>query len=186
MPWSRLTGVPGGEIDLAVLRWGDVLTRAGGSVWVSADPERCLELRRDLAFVGVGLAPEHPPERPGGLILAIARDLRPAPGPVVETIALEQMPLEDATRTVLGLPALRRASRRYRAPREHACRELLRGRDALAWWERRAWLPRDSFRSAAVRARFRPVVFDREALSAGRRGGLVAASTGALTRWAFA
>lgn len=186
MPWSRLTGHPVGEIDLAILRWCDALTRAGGSVWLSVGPEQHPRLRRDLALVGVGLVAERPPERPVELILAIARDLRPAAWAAVETITLERVPLEDATRTVLGWPLLRRTSRRYRAPRESACRELLRGRDELAWWERRAWLPRDSFRSSAVRARFRPVIFDREAVSAGRRGGLVAASTGAITRWAFA
>ena len=186
MPWSRLTGHPAGEIDLAVLRWCDALTRSDGSVWVSVGPERHPQLRRDLALVGVGLVPERPPERPAELVLTIARDLRPAGWAAIETIALERVPLEEATRTVLGRTLLRRASGRYRAPRERACRELLRGRDELAWWERRAWLPRDSFRSSAVRARFSPVMFDREAVSAGRRGGLVAASTAAITRWAFA
>lgn len=186
MPWSRLNGRPVGEIDLAVVRWCDALTRAEGSVWLSVGPERYPPLRRELALVGVGLVPERPPERPVELILAIGRDLRPAQGPEVETIALERIPLEDATRRVLGRPLLRRACRRYRAPRERACRELLRGRDELAWWERRVWLPRDSFRTAEVRARFRPVIFDREAVAAGRRGGLVAASSGAITRWAFA
>lgn len=186
MPWSRLTGHHAGEIDLAVLRWCDALTRADGSVWASVDPARQPQLRRDLAFVGVGLVPDAPPQRPVELVLAIARDLRPAGRSAVETIALKRIPIEDATRAVLGRPLLRRLSRRYRAPREHACRELLRGRDELAWWERRAWLPRDSFRSADVRGRFRPVIFDHEAATVEQRGGLIAASSGAITRWAFA
>jgi len=186
MRWSRLTGDRAGGIDLAVLRWCDGLTRSVGSVWVSVAEEQHVHLRRDLALVGVGLVAERPPEQPGDLVLTIARDLRPLGLAGFETIDLERVPLDQATRAVLGRALLRRASERYRAPREHDCRELLRGRDVLAWWERRAWLPRDAFRHADVRACFRPVIFDREAIAARRPGGRVAASTGSITRWAFA
>lgn len=181
-----MTGHPGAGIDLAVLRWCDGLTRSAGSVWVSVGDEQHPQLRRDLALVGVGLVAERPPERPNDHVLAIARDLRPISWAAMETIDLERVPLDHATRAVLGWGLLRRASERYRAPREHDCRELLRGRDVLAWWERRAWLPRDAFRHSRVRACFRPVIFDREAIAARRRGGLVAASTGAISQWASA
>lgn len=184
--WSRVTGDPAGGMDLAVLRWCDGLVRSFGAVWVSVVPERHAQLRRDLALVGIGLVPEMPPERPGDLILAIGSDLRPTIWAALETLDLERVALDEATRAVLGRSLLRRLSQRYRAPREHACRELLRGRDELAWWERRAWLPRDSFRHARVRSCFSPVVFDRRAVVASRRGGLVRASDGAITKWAFA
>lgn len=153
---------------------------------MSVGADRHSELRRDLALLGVGLVTEGPPERTADLVLTIARDLQPTRFAAVETVDLERVPLDHATRAVLGRALLRRASWRYRAPREHACRELLRGRDVLAWWERRAWLPADSFRHPRVRACFRPVIFDREAVTTRRRDGLVAASSGAITRWAFA
>lgn len=186
MLWARLTGAPADRIDLAVLRWCTGLARSEGLVWVSVDAVQHAPLRRDLALMGIGLVEERPPEPPRDLVLAIASDLRPIIRAALETLDLERVPLAESTRTVLGRPILRLASRRYRAPRDHACRELLRGRDEQARWERRAWLPRDSFRHATVRGCFRPVVFDREALATKRRGGLVRASEGAITRWAFA
>lgn len=186
MRWSRLTGDPAAGIDLAVLRWCAGLTRAAGSVWVSAGDEQHAQLRRDLALVGVGLIADRPPEPPGELLLTIARDLRPINCAAVETIDLVRVPLDQATRVVLGRALLRRASARYRGPHEHSCRELLRGRDVLAWWERRAWLQREAFRDPRVRACCRPIIFDREAIASKRQGGLVAASTGAISRWAFA
>lgn len=121
-----------------------------------------------------------------GLVLTLASDLHPTAVPAVETLALACLPLGDATRKVLGSSLLRRVARRYRVPRERACRELLRERDELLAWDRRVWLPSGALRAAGVRGRFRPVIFDREALSSPRRGGLVRASEGAITRWAFA
>ena len=184
--WSRLTGRPTGDIDLAVMRWSKDLARAEGAIWASADRADQAHLRRDLAQVGIGLVEESRPEPPPRLVLTLASDLRPAAFPILETLRLERLPLHDATRMVLGRRVLRRALHRYREPRERACRALLRGADELAWWDRRAWLPRHCLRQKGIRGYFRPVLFDKQALAAPRRGGLVRASDGAITRWAFA
>ena len=186
MTWSRLTGRPASDIDLAVLRWCGGLARSHGSVWAKVGDEDHAQLRRELALVGIGLVEDAPPGPSPDLVLTLASDLRPTDRAVVETIDLDRLPLEEATRTALGRPVLRRVLHRYRVPRELVCRALLRGRDELAWWDRRAWLPRGCLRDAGVRGSFRPVVFDTEALAAPRRGGLVRASDGAITRWAFA
>lgn len=184
--WFRLVGRPAADIDLAVLRWSSGLARAEGAVWASVTDADRAQLRRDLALVGVGMVEERRPEPSPELVLTLAADLRPVAVPAMETLGLERLPLDEATRKVLGRRVLRRALHRYREPRELACRALLRGADELAWWDRRAWLPRHSLRRAGVRGCFRPVLFDREARSAPRRGGIIRASDGAITRWAFA
>lgn len=182
----RLVGRPATDIDLAVLRWCDGLARSRGSVWVSVAQSDRTQLRRELALAGLGMVEDGRPEPPADHVLTLGADLRPASVPAVETLRLERLPLEEATRKLLGGRLRRRVLRRYRASREVACRAVLRGRDELAWWERRAWLPRSSLRDAGVRGCFRPVLFDSAAHAAPRRGGCVRASDGAITRWAFA
>lgn len=185
MTWYRLVGRPATDIDLAILRWCGRAVRSRGSVWVSVGTADRAQLRRELALSGTGVLEEGHPQPPTDHVLTLVSDLRPASAPALETIHLERLPLDEATRQVLGGRLRRRLMRRQRVCRETACRALLHGRDELAWWDRRAWLPRSSLRDTGVRGRFGPILFDRAALGAPRRGGFVRASDGAITRWAF-
>lgn len=185
MACHRLVGRPVADIDLAILRWCGGVVRSRGSIWVSVATADSAQLRRELALCGIGMVEEGHPEPPADHVLTLASDLRPTSVPAVETIRLERLPLDEATREILDGRFRHRVIRRDRVSREAICRALLHGRDGSAWWDRRAWLPRGSLRDAAVRGRFRPVVFDRAALAAPRRAGLVRASDGAITRWAF-
>jgi hypothetical protein len=181
----RLVGRPAAAIDLALLRSAARLVRSDGTLWVQAPEGLALELRRDLALAGLGARDDDAPAPGPGLLPTLGLDLIPATVPALEVLTLRRLPLAEAISRSLGRRWLRRAVPSYRAARESRCRELLRGADELAWWERRAWLTHDALRDACGRRSFRPILFDRAALVGPRPGGLVHGRDGVLTRWAF-
>lgn len=183
--WLRVSGHPAAAVDLAIVRWADGLARCEGSLWIGSADEHVPALRRELLFAGLGTVHDDRPHPAAGLAPAIGVTLDPGRA-ALDTISLRPIPLADATRGALGRRLPRQLSAARRRARETACRDLLRGLDATAWWERRAWLAADALRHREVRRRFRPIVFDRAALDAPRPGGVVRAADGALTRWAFA
>lgn len=181
----RVAGSPYEAVDLALIRSAGRLCRAGGSLWISVSPADRALLVRDLALAGIGVVEEEPPPPPNGDEPAIGISLRPVPEASLDVLTLRRIPLSASTSRTLGtriarlVPAVRKS-------RHAECRALLRGVDEQAWWERRAWLPARDLRRAGVRANLAPIVFDRAALTASRPGGVVRASDGAITRWAFA
>lgn len=181
----RLTGRPVTAIDLVIVRSADRIVRADDTLWVEGPAASQAELRRGLAFAGVGVVEEEAPVPRPDLIQSVGLGLTPAPEPVIEILCLRRLPLAESTGRALGSLTLRRLLPRYRAARHRACRELLRGADELVFWERRAWLTAGALRRSGVRRSFRPIVFDRDALTAPRPGGLASARCGAITRWAF-
>lgn len=181
----RLVGAPAADIDLVLVRCADRIVRADRALWVIVAEGSCADLRRRLALAGVGTVDEDAPVPRQDLVQSLGLGLAPASEPAIEILSLRRVPLAEATARALGTRSLRRIIQTYRGPRERACRELLRGTDELAWWERRAWLTAGSLRRAGVRRVFRPIVFDRGALASPRPGGLVRARDGSITRWAF-
>lgn len=181
----RVLGSPCEAVDLALIRSANCLCRAGGSLWVTVAPAGRTVLVRDLALAGLGVVEEPPPLARTEDVPAIGTALEQVAGISLDVLTLRRIPLSAATSRVLGtrvarlIPAVRR--RRYKD-----CRALLRGADEQAWWERRAWLRVSTLRRAEVRATLRPIVFDRAALTGSRPGGVLRASDGAITRWAFA
>lgn len=181
----RLVGRPAADIDLVLVRAADRIVRADGKLWVHGAAESHAALRRELALAGVGTVDEEAPAPRPELVPSLGVGLAPANEPAIEILSLRLLPLAESTARVLGRRSLRLLLPAYRAERESACRELLRGTDELAWWERRAWLAVGALRLAGVRCSFRPIVFDRAALASPRPGGVVHAREGAITRWAF-
>ena len=181
----RLVGRPVADIDLVLVRAADRIVRADGTLWVQGPAESHAALRRGLAIAGVGTVDEEAPAPRPELVQSLGLGLAPASEPAIEILSLRRLPLADSTARALGSSSLRRIVPAYRTARQSACRELLRGTDELAWWERRAWLAARALRLAGVRRSFRPIVFDRGALASPRPGGLVHAREGAITRWAF-
>ena len=181
----RLVGRPVVDLDLVLVRTVDRIVRADGTLWVQVAAGSRAALRRELALAGVGSVDEEAPAPRPELVPSLGLDLAPANEPAIEILSLRRLPLAEATARVLGRRSLRSVLPAYRLSREGACRELLRGTDELAWWERRAWVAASALRLAGVRRSFRPIVFDRAALASPRPGGLVHAREGAITRWAF-
>jgi len=181
----RLVGTPAAEIDLVLVRAADRIVRADGTLWVHGPADARPRLRRELALAGIGTVDEEAPAPRPELVPSLGLGLAPANEPAIEILSLRRLPLAESTARVLGRRSLRRLLPAYRAARESACRELLRGTDELAWWERRAWLAAGALRLAGVRRSFQPIVFDRAALVSPRPGGVVHAREGAITRWAF-
>ncbi len=181
----RLLGRPLTDIDLVLIRAAQRIVRADGCLWVQGAAEARAALRRGLAHAGIDTADEEAPAPRPGLVQAVGVGLAAASEPAIEVLSLRPLPLGESSAHALGSRSLRRTLPAYRLARESACRELLRGADELAWWERRAWLAPGDLRLAGVRRSFRPIVFDRAALASARPGGLVHARDGALTRWAF-
>lgn len=181
----RLVGRPLSDIDLVLFRTADRIVRSDGALWVHAAEASMVALRRELSLAGLGVREEEAPAPRPDLVASLGLGLEPATEPAIEILSLRRMSLADSTARTLGRRSLRRLLPAYRARHEQACRELLRGLDELAWWERRAWLGVGALRLAAVRRSFRPIVFDREALASLRFGGVVHARDGAISRWAF-
>ncbi len=181
----RLVGGPAADIDLVLVRAAVRIVRADGMLWLQVAAAARAELRRDLALAGIGIVDEDAPIPRPELVPSLGLDLSPANEPAIEILSLRPLPLAESTARVLGRRSLRRLIPAYRLSRESACRDLLRGMDELAWWERRAWLAPGALRLAGVRRSFRPIVFDRAALASPRPGGVIHTHEGALTRWAF-
>lgn len=181
----RLVGGPAADIDLVLVRFADRIVRADRTLWVRVVEGSCADLRRGLALAGVGTVEEDAPAPRLDLVQSLGLGLAPASEPAIEILSLRRMPLAESSARALGARSLRRIVPAYRGAQERACRELLRGTDELAWWERRAWLTAGALRLAEVRRVFRPIVFDRDALASPRPGGIVHAREGSITRWAF-
>lgn len=181
----RLIGRPVTPVDLVLVRSAERIVRVDGTLWVEGPAASRAELRRGLAFAGVGAVEEDAPTPRSDLIQSVGLGLAPAPEPVIEILSLRLLPHAESTGRALGSVTLRRLVPRYRAARHRACRDLLRGADELVCWERRAWLTASALRRSGVRRSFRPIVFDRDALTSPRLGGLASARSGAITQWAF-
>lgn len=181
----RITGTPATPIDLCVLVLAQRLIRAGGLLWIEVTAERRDTLRRELAFAGLGTVDDEPAGHEPDLAQAIGVALTPSAELSLDVLTLRPLGLAASTRRALG-QRLPRLVPRIREQRHENCRRLLRGAEVEARWERRAWLPAALLRRRDARAALRPIVFDRAALSTSRPGGIVRASDGAITRWAFA
>jgi hypothetical protein len=185
MTTLRLIGRPVAPIDLVLVRSAERIVRSDGALWVEATNGPCDALRRGLAFAGLGAIEDEAPTPRPDLVPSIGSTLVPASEPAIEALTLRYVELAESTRRVLGQRWLRAVWPAYRTARRVACRDVLHERDALALWERRAWLAPGAVRLAAVRRSFRPIVFDRAALGALRPSGVLHARDGAITRWAF-
>lgn len=181
----RVAGRPSEPVDLALIRSAARLSRAGGSLWVYVAAADRNALVRDLALAGLGAIPDDPPLTRSGDVPAIGNSLRPVSELALDVLILRRIPLSEATRRALGA-RFARSVPTVRRRRHEDCRALLSGADEQAWWERRAWLGASDLRRAGARATLRPIVFDRAALDRSRPGGVIRASDGAITRWAFA
>lgn len=185
MTWVQVHGCPAGPIDRELLRTAARIVRRGSEVWVRALAEDVRPLQRGLALAGLGASLGPAPLPAAGLVPVIGRSLQPVAGPSLDVLILDRVPLAQATRLALGQRIVRRWLPRYRSARHDACRRLLRGSDELAWWERRAWVDPSYLRRAAIRSSFRPILFDADAHTAVRRGGVLHARAGAITAWMF-
>ena len=185
MTTLRLIGRPVAPIDLILVRSAERIVRSNGALWVEATAGPCDALRRGLAFAGLGAVEDEAPAPRPDLVPSIGSTLVPAAEPAIEALTLRYLELAESTKRVLGQQWLRAVWPAYRTARRVACRDVLHERDALALWERRAWLAPGAVRLAAVRRTFRPIVFDRAALGDLRPSGLLHARDGEITRWAF-
>lgn len=172
----RLRSAPAHPLDLALASASVAIVRSADGVWLTPVTGAVAQA---LAFAGVHAVSDDVPPPPERAVLCIGRSLDRAPTAVYERVSLRAVGLGQATRRVLG-PWWRPGRRERRA----VCRAVLHGEDALVEWERRLWVMRSEL--AALRGLARPVMFDRDALEAARPGGVVLASRGAVTRWAFA
>ena len=181
----RVTGSPVRDLDLALAVTSVRVTKRGDALWVTVARERAFAIVRELARCGLRLDRDDAPQPGTGLVPAVGRSLAPLGEPaLIDALVLEPVALAESTATLLRRPW----PGRWRGPgheRLRRCRAILHGDDALVSWERRGWLPPAAFRQRNVRAAFRPIVFDRAALSEARPNGRLFASEGRLVRWAF-
>lgn len=160
------------------------LTRSGSMTYVEID-RPIVDAVRLFALAGVRAreCAEVPSPSPD-LRAAIGLDLLPIDGGLdgIDAVEIRRIPLSETSAVLL------RRSLGWRpvppANRER-CRRLLHGDDAVLGWRRIAWCPATALRAKAMRAHFRPVVFDRTGIDrAAVRWSY--ASENALARWAFA
>lgn len=186
MSCFRILGRPCGPIDLALVAGPVRLVRTAGGLWLEAPPGALPVLRPALAYAGLALDPEPLPVAAPDLVVTLGRSLAPLALAGIDAVTLVPVPLGAATAQLLRRRWPHWPDPRGGARTDAACRALLRGTDALARWERRAWLPRAAIREATVRGTFRPIVFDRDARAGLRADGTLRASDGCLGRWLFA
>lgn len=181
----RVHGSPVRDLDLALAVTSVRVTKQADALWVTVSRERAYAIVRELARCGLRLDLEDAPQGGSGLVPAVGRSLAPLGEPaLVDALLLEPVAVAESTAALLRRPW----PGLWRRPANaglRRCRAILHGQDALVSWERRGWLPPAAFRQRNVRAAFRPIVFDRAALSEARPSGRLFASEGRLVRWAF-
>jgi len=181
----RLVGRPAAPVDLLLVHLAERIVRSDGVVWVEPMAGSADTLRRGLALAGLGTCNDEAPTPRPDLVPSLGSTLAPATEPAIEMVTLRRIELAESTVRLLGHRWLRIVWPAYRNARWSACRDVLREGDALAWWERRAWLAPGAIRLAAVRRSFRPIVFDRAALGSLRPAGPLHTRDAEITRWAF-
>ena len=177
-----LEAVAARDADGALVSVGPlVLWRDADGVFADVSPDTEAEFTRSLAFAGVratsvAAAPPNPPALTAAIGLSLGQLAAPA---ALDMIRLRPIDLGEASARLLRRPLLRRRARRRERDR---CIAILRERDRMIGWQRRAWAPVSILRDRRARSVLRPVLFDRNATPPER---VVFAAEGAIMRWAF-
>ena len=177
-----LEAVGAREADRAFASAGPLLLwRDADGVFADVSSETEAALTRWLAFAGVratrvAAVPPAPPAMTAAIGLSLEQLAAPA---ALDMIRLRPLELGEASARLLRRRALRRRAGRRERDR---CLAILRERDRMIGWQRRAWAAVSVLRDRRVRAVLRPLLFDRHATPPER---LVFAADGELTRWAF-
>lgn len=177
----RLEALATRGVDHALATAGPLLLwrHAGGAFAVVAEEQEAA-LIRALAYAGVRATRVDAPH-PGtpALTQAIGLALAPlSPAAELDMVRLRPVDLGEATAALLR----RRIRRRAGPEQRQRCLSILRERDRMIGWRRRAWASVAVLRDGRARAVLRPVLFDRGADPPER---LVFAAEGAIARWAF-
>lgn len=177
----RLESLSARGVDHALASAGPLLLwREADGVFAEVAPDAEVRLARSLAYAGVRATPVAIlPPSPPALTAAIGLSLAHVPVPSgVDLVRVRPLDLGEATGRLLQRRFRRRARRRER----DRCVEILKGRDRMIGWQRRAWAPVAIFRDRRVRGVLRPLLFDRAAVPPER---MVFAADGEIARWAF-
>ncbi len=177
----RLEAIATRGVDQALATAGPiVLWRDSDGTFAEVAQEHEAAFTRSLAYAGVRVTRVDVPQpRAPALTQAIGLALTPLfPAAALDMVRLRPVDLGEATATLL-----RRRMRRRAGPRQRErCLAILRGRDRMIGWQRRAWAPVPVLRHRRFRAVLRPVLFDRGTTPPER---LIFAAEGAIARWAF-
>ncbi len=175
----RIERVAPGDLDAALCGLPSVrLARTDAAVFLGCSAELADDARVLLVRAGVrSEIREAMPGPPRHLIPARAEHLEPVPhSGALDTLELRVLGTGEAAARLRP----RRLFHRRRGDVDRV-RAILRGEDHLIGWRRVLWADRALLRGRSLRG-FRPVVFDRDAVSRGVER-LTLARAGALDRW---